>query len=109
MSAANRSRGEGRVKRKSVLLVLIIAVIGGLAAVCLAQRAPAFPGAAIVPPDPSLPDEVKALIGHVDRSMEFPVGLGLHALCGEARQRLCPGGAFLGAVRYLQGKLSLRP
>ncbi len=51
------------MKKKGLLFVLVIVVIGGLAAVCLAQKAPVVPGAAIVPPDPLLPDEVKALSG----------------------------------------------
>jgi len=51
------------VRKKSLLLMLTIVVIGGLAGVCPAQKAPAVPSATIVPPDPSLPDEVKALSG----------------------------------------------
>ena len=51
------------MRRKSLLLMLAIALVGSLAGVCPAQKAPDVPGAAVIPPDPSLPDEVKALSG----------------------------------------------
>ena len=59
---AFKTGGPGE-KEESCCLCLTIAVIGGVAGVCPAQKAPAVPSAIIVPPDPSLPDEVKALSG----------------------------------------------
>jgi hypothetical protein len=54
---------EGRVRKNWLLFILAIVVIGGFVSAGLAQKAPSSPDATIVPPDPSLPDEVKALSG----------------------------------------------
>jgi len=50
------------VKTKNMLLVLTILVLGGFMT-SLAQKALVVPSVTIISPDPSLPDEVKALSG----------------------------------------------
>lgn len=51
------------MKKKVLLIFLTILFTGGFMSVVLSQKAPLISGINIVPPDPSLPAEVRSLSG----------------------------------------------